>query len=331
MAHDHAFGHPHRAQASDHAHDHTQGHSHSHADSFDHPHHHGHEISDKVSERRIGVAALLTGSFMLVEVAGGVIAGSLALIADAGHMLSDFASLVLAWVGFRIAARPADARRTFGFRRFSVLAAFVNGLALFAVAGWIVVEAAMRLGSPHPILAGPMLAIACAGLVVNLIAFAVLHGADRDNLNVRGALLHVIGDLLGSLAAIVAALVIMATGWTAADPILSVLVAVILLRSAWSLTKDAGHILLEGAPRGLDVEAVAADLAAHVPGVLDIHHAHAWSLDERQPLMTLHARIAEGASGPDIVVALKTRLAQKHGVHHATIEIETEACASPGC
>lgn len=268
---------------------------------------------------------------MLVEVGGGIIAGSLALIADAGHMLSDFASLVLAWVGFRIARRPADTRRTFGFRRFSVLAAFVNGLALFAVAGWIVIEAALRIGDPHAVLAGPMLAIACVGLVVNIIAFAMLHGADRENLNVRGALLHVIGDLLGSMAAIVAALVIMATGWNAADPLLSILVAVILLRSAWSLTRDAGHILLEGAPRGLDVKAVAADLAAHVEGVLDIHHAHAWSLDEREPLMTLHARIAEGASGPDIVRTLKARLAERHGVRHATIEIETEACASRGC
>lgn len=268
---------------------------------------------------------------MVVEVAGGIIAGSLALIADAGHMLSDFASLALAWVGFRIASRPADGRRTYGFRRFSVLAAFVNGLALFAVAAWIVIEAAMRVGSPHAVLAGPMLAIACAGLVVNIIAFAVLHGADRDNLNVRGALLHVVGDLLGSLAAILAALIIMATGWTAADPILSVFVALILLRSAWSLTAQSGHILLEGAPRGLDVETVSADLAAHVEGVLDIHHAHAWSLDERQPLMTLHARIADGASGPDIVKALKARLAERHGVRHATIEIEFDACASQDC
>ena len=140
-------------------------------------------------------AALITGGFMMVEVVGGLFAGSLALIADAGHMLSDFASLLLAWIGFRIARRPADVRRTFGFSRFSVLAAFVNGLALFAIAGWIVYEAVMRLNAPRDVLAGTMLWVAAGGFVANLMSFAILHGADRDNLNVRGALLHVAGDL----------------------------------------------------------------------------------------------------------------------------------------
>jgi len=173
-----------------------------------------------------------------------------------------------------------------------------------------------------------MLWIASIGLVVNIVSFAVLHGADRDNLNVRGALLHVAGDLFGSLAAIVAALIIMTTGWTAADPILSVLVALIILRSAWSLVSESGHILLEGAPRNVDVDAVSKDIAAHVPGVLDIHHAHAWSLDEKQSLMTLHARIADGVSGPAIVALIKTRLHDVHRVDHATVEIELEDCGA---
>jgi cobalt-zinc-cadmium efflux system protein len=315
MAHDHAHA------AHDHHHGPASGHG-------AHDHSHGHAHSHDASATRVSLAALLIGGFMFVELAGGLLAGSLALLADAGHMLSDFASLTLAFVGFRIARRPADARRTFGFRRFSVLAAFVNGLALFAVAAWITIEAILRLNRPHDVLAGPMLWIAGVGLAVNVAAFLVLHGADRDNLNVRGALLHVIGDLLGSVAAIAAALIIMTTGWTAADPILSVLVALIILRSAWTLVSESGHILLEGAPRRIDIEAVKADLAAHVDGVLDIHHAHAWSLDETQSLMTLHAHIRETADGPAIVARIKQRLRDIHAIDHATVEIEHENCGA---
>src|SRR5262245_58482746 len=225
MAHDHA----HTADSHDHAHDHD--------------HHHG---GDERNESRIAIAAVLTGGFMGVELAGGIIAGSLALIADAGHMLSDFASLALAWVGFRMARRPADARRTYGFRRFPVLAAFVNGIALFATVAWIIFEAVQRLMTPHAIEPVTMLWVAAAGLAVNIASFAVLHGADRDHLNVRGAIVHVLGDMLGSVAAIAAALVIMATGWVQADPILSIVVALIILRTAWSVTSDSTHILLEG-------------------------------------------------------------------------------------
>ncbi len=264
---------------------------------------------------------------MGVELVGGLLAGSLALIADAGHMLSDFGSLALAWIGFRMARRPADARRTFGFRRFPVLAAFVNGLTLFAIAVWIVVEAIGRLMTPHPIEPNLMLWVAAGGLAVNVASFAVLHGADRNNLNVRGALLHVAGDLLGSLAAIVAAIVIMATGWVQADPILSMLVALIILRSAWMLTRESAHILLEGAPDDLDIDAVTHDLADAVEGVVDIHHAHLWSLDGRRSMMTLHARVAAEASGPSVVARIKARLLEKHGIGHATIEIEVGDCA----
>jgi len=316
MAHDHS----HAAARQTGGHAHEQGHV--------HDHHHG---GDERNEARIGIAALLTGSFMGVELVGGILAGSLALIADAGHMLSDFGSLALAWIGFRMARRPADSRRTYGFRRFPVLAAFVNGITLFAIAIWIVVEAVQRLMAPHEIQSGLMLWIATAGLLVNIAAFAVLHGADRDNLNVRGALLHVAGDLLGSVAAIAAALIIMGTGWVAADPILSVVVALIILRSAWGLTAESGHILLEGAPRHLDLDAVMDDLSAHVAGVLDIHHAHLWSLDGRRSMITLHARIATGASGPDVVNRIKQRLRETHSVGHATVEIEEDDCASGDC
>lgn len=277
------------------------------------------------------MAAILTGAFMLAEVAGGILAGSLALLADAGHMLSDFASLLLAWVGFRIAARPADSRRTYGFARFSVLAAFTNGVTLAAIAIWILVEAAQRLLEPHEVMSGLMLWVATGGLVVNIAAFAILHGADRENLNVRGALAHVAGDLLGSVAAIAAALIIMTTGWTVADPLLSALVACILLRSAWVVTRDAGHILLEGAPANFEVGKVSADLASHVDGVLDIHHAHAWSLDGQRPMVTLHARVADSADAAAVTRAIKARLQARHGVDHATVEIEQGECPGHAC
>lgn len=315
------------------AHD-RSGHAHAHGDARGHAHPHSHDDhrhgGDARNESRIAIAAVLTGGFMGVELAGGIIAGSLALIADAGHMLSDFASLALAWVGFRMARRPADSRRTFGFRRFPVLAAFVNGIALFAISAWILVEAAQRLMTPHEIQPMTMLWVAAAGLAVNLASFAVLHGADHNNLNVRGALLHVASDLLGSLAAIVAAIIIMTTGWVAADPVLSVLVALLILRSAWSVTSQSAHILLEGAPRHVDLDTVTDDLADSVEGVADIHHAHLWSLDGQRTMMTLHARITAEASGPNVVQRVKQRLRDKHGIGHATVEIEGEDCAGAG-
>lgn len=320
MAHDHAHAHGEHGHAHDHGHAHAHGHA--------HDHHHG---GDEKNEIRIGIAALLTGGFMGVELAGGLIAGSLALIADAGHMLSDFGSLALAWIGFRMARRPPTSLRTFGFRRFPVLAAFVNGLTLFAIVVWIAAEAVMRLMNPHAVEPGLMMWVAVAGLMVNIASFAVLHGADRDNLNVRGALLHVAGDMFGSVAAIAAAIIIMYTGWVQADPILSLLVSLIILRSAWALTFESAHILLEGAPRHVDRDVVARDLTDNVEGVIDIHHAHLWSLDGRRSMMTMHARIRDDASGPNVVTRIKARLHEKYAIDHATIEIEGEDCADADC
>ena len=271
--------------------------------------------------RAVGLAALLTGAFMLVEVAGGVISGSLALIADAGHMLTDFAALLLAWLAFRVARRPADPRRTYGFDRLSVLAAFGNGVALFAIAIWITVEAVQRLAAPHEIASGLMLAIAAAGLVVNLITFRILSGGDRANLNMRAALLHVLGDLLGSVAAIVAALTIRWTGWTPADPLLSVLVAVLILRSAWAVVRDSGHILLEGAPADFDAKAVAADICAEIPEVVELRHLHAWSITQERPMVTLEAVLRPGADPETTRLRIKSRLGERFGFDHATVEM----------
>ncbi|HXG78132.1 MAG TPA: cation diffusion facilitator family transporter [Methyloceanibacter sp.] len=297
-----------------------------------HDHSHGRSAGEVQAnnERRMGLAALLTGGFMLAEIAGGIIAGSLALLADAGHMLTDFAALALAWFGFRLSRRPADWKRTYGFDRFQVLVAFANGLALFAIAAWIVYEAIERLMARPEVSGGIMVAIAGLGLLVNVFAFALLQGADRENLNVRGAAVHVLGDLFGSVAALGAGAVILATGWTPIDPLLSIIVAAIIVRSGWQVVADAGHILLEGAPGELDTRDIAPDLVAHVKGVEEVHHVHVWSITQNRRMVTLHALIGESEDSDRAVRNIKARLKERFGLDHATIEIERGACADAG-
>jgi cobalt-zinc-cadmium efflux system protein len=301
---------------------------HAHAPHVHDEHHHQHHHSH-VNERSVALAAALTGTFMIAEIVGGALAGSLALLADAGHMLTDFASLALAWLGFRLARRPADWRRTYGFDRFSVLVAFVNGMALFAIAAWITVEALHRIREPLAVEGGLMLWIAGAGLAVNVLVFWILRSGDEHNLNVRAAVLHVIGDLLGSVAAVVASVVILLTGWTPIDPLLSMLVALIILRSAWRVVADSGHILLEGSPPGFDARAVQDDIRAALPFVIDVHHVHAWSISEERPMVTLHANVAQNTDSALAVREIKRMLAQHFQITHATIEIEYGACGDP--
>jgi len=284
------------------------------------------EKADAGNERRVFLAMLLTGSFMVAEAIGGIVSGSLALLADAGHMLTDAASLALAWAAFRIARRPHDARRTYGYHRFQVLAAFVNGVALIAIVGWIAIEAVRRLLEPVKVLGGLMLTIAVLGLLVNVAAFAILHGGDRENLNLQGAALHVLGDLLGSIAAIVAALVILWTAWMPIDPLLSILVALLILRSAWFVVRRSAHILLEGTPDWLDIEELRAELTAAVPEVQDVHHVHAWMLTSERPLMTLHAGVREGANQHEVLLAIGRFLEHRFGIGHATIQLEPSGC-----
>ena len=289
--------------------------------------HGGHLDRHANNERRLLIAASLTGAFMVVEIVGGLVAGSLALLADAGHMLTDFASLALAWYAFRLSRRPADTHRTYGFERMQVLVAFGNGLALFAIVLWILVEAVHRLLEPVPVLGGTMFLVAAVGLALNAGMFFVLHGADRDNLNVRGAMVHVIGDLLGSIGVVGAALIIVAPGWSPADPLISVVVAALILRSGWHVVRDSAHVLLEGVPLGFSVAAVEQDLEGHVDAVEDIHHVHAWSITDERPMVTLHARIREDADAEAAVVAIKKRLAERFGIAHATVETERGGCA----
>ena len=295
------------------------GHSHSHGSAQSCPH------SGARNRFRVGIAAVLTGLFMLAEVAGGLISGSLALLADAGHMLTDFAALAMAWGAFTIARRPANWKHTFGYDRFSILVAFVNGLTLFAIAVWILIEGVRRFISPGEILAGPMLWIAVAGLAVNILVFWILLGADQENLNIRGAVLHVLGDLLGSVAAIVAALVIMRTGWMPIDPLLSLLVAALILKSAWRLIKDSAHILLEGAPDGIDSRLIREDLLAHVEDLVEVKHIHAWSITNDRPMMTLEAVVKPEASLETVSKAVKSRLGTAFNVYHATVDLSRDS------
>ncbi|MDO6462013.1 cation diffusion facilitator family transporter [Granulosicoccaceae sp. 1_MG-2023] len=298
-------------------------------------HHHAHDHShshlsplrgaspEQLAKRRraLGIAVWLTGGFMLAEIAGGLISGSLALLADAGHMLTDTASLLLARIAIGLAARPADPRRTYGFDRISVLAAFVNGLALFVIAAWIVVEAWHRLSEPAPVTGGLMFWVAVGGLVVNIISFKVLSAAGGENLNVRAAALHVLGDLLGSLAAIIAAIIIMLSGWTPIDPLLSVLVALLILRSAYAVVRESANILLEGAPPHVDGDGIAADLESQVAGVLSARHVHVWMISEERPMATLEVSVKPASDRDAILQAVKQRLREHWSIDHATVEV----------
>lgn len=293
-----------------------------------HDHAHGH--GGATDKRRVMITACLTGGFMIAEALGGILTNSLALLADAGHMLTDTLALGLAWYAFHLAERPATARMSYGFGRVKTLVAYTNGIAIFVIAIWIVYEAWQRFQQPPQVLGAPMLVVATLGLLVNMAGFLILHGGDRESLNMRGAILHVLGDLLGSVAAIAAALVILATGWYPIDPILSVLVAVIILSTAWRLMREAAHLLLEGTPETLDRDAIAADLTANIPGLRNVHHVHLWSLDGSKHMATLHARLDQGTDAHVAVSAIRARLASEHGVDHATVETELRDCAGRG-
>ena len=286
-----------------------------------HDHHSG-------NMRRVVIALILTGTFMVVEVIGGIISGSLALLADAGHMLTDTMALALAAVAFQVSKKPADTKRSYGYQRFQILAAFVNGLSLLLIVGWILYEAIDRFRHPTEVLGNTMLLVAAIGLVVNIIAFLVLHSGDRDNLNIRGAAIHVAGDLLGSIAAIIAALVIIRTGWTPIDPILSIAVALLIMRSAWLLVKRSAHVLLEGAPDWLDLDAMQGKIVSKVPTVTGIHHVHVWGLTPQDLMLTMHVRLSGAPSNPtDCIRHIKAVLKEEYGIGHTTVEIETEDCA----
>lgn len=305
----------------------THSHSH-HGHGHDHGHDHSHvPVVTKDNERKILISFLIIFSFMFVEAVGVYVSGSLALLADAGHMLTDAVALGLAYVAFRLGRRAADGQRSFGYARSEVVAGFVNALTLFGIVAWILYEAIARFQEPQPVLAGSMFVVALMGMLVNLFVLWLLTRGDSEHVNVKGAVLHVMGDLLGSLGAVVAAVVIWYTGWTPIDPILSVFVSLLILRSAWSLLKNTLHILLEGAPADVDAGQISEHLRTIVPGVRNVSHIHLWSLTSGRALATLQVQPLDGFDVRGVVAQVEQELKTKFNIEHPTIGINWEGDA----
>jgi cobalt-zinc-cadmium efflux system protein len=282
------------------------------------------------SGRRLILALIILGSFTLVEAIGGYLANSIALLAEAAHMLGDSASLVLAVIAVRAARLPADERRTYGHRRYQPLAAFVNGQLLLLLTAWVVYEAIVRLMHVPAVRGALMLGIAVIGGVANLAALLALSGGS--SLNERGARAHLLSDLLGSAAACTAAIIVLLTGWTVADPLLSLVVSALILRSAWIITRASADVLLEAVPAGFEVKHVEAELLGSVPGLVGIHHVHVWSMTGERPTVTLHANLAPGTAHAAAIAAIHARLEERLSVEHTTVQIEEEgACGTPDC
>lgn len=297
----------------------------------EHGHAHGeHSHARDASGRRLLIALAILGSFTVVEAVGGYFANSIALLAEAAHMLADSASLVVALVAVRWGRRPPDERRTYGHRRYQPLAAFMNGQALLLLTAWVVYAAIRRLMHLPQVNGAWMLGIAIIGGIANLAAFLALSGAR--SLNERGARAHVLSDLLGSGAATVAALLILLEGWKVVDPLLSLLVSALIFRSAWALTRESANVLLQSVPQGFDVKHIEAELIGHVPGVVEVHHVHVWSMTGERPTITLHACLAPGSQGYGVPKLIHERLRDRLHVEHTTVQIEElDACDTPMC
>lgn len=286
---------------------------------------HSHGTATGAHRSRLLTALLITLTVMGAEVIGGLISGSLALLADAAHMLTDAAGVGLALLAAWFASRPATPERTFGYQRSEVLAAVVNALLLFGVAGFVLVEAVRRFTSPPEVATGLMLGVAVVGLVANTISLLVLRGGQQESLNVRGAYLEVLGDLLGSAAVIVAAIVIALTGYTQADPIASALIGLMILPRTWGLLREAVDVLLEATPRGVDLTQVRQHLL-DTPGVIDAHDLHAWTITSGLPVLSVHVVVAQDVladgGGGRVLDSLGACLAGHFDVEHCTFQLE---------
>ena len=307
--HDHA-GHDHAGHdraGHDHAgHDHSGGH---------------HDHAAHASRRALGIALAITASFLIVEAVAGILTGSLALLADAGHMLSDALALGASLFVAGIARRPRTARNTYGFRRAEVLAALFNAALLAFSVLEILHESVGRLADPPDVAGGSMLAVASAGLVANLVAAWILHRDGGDSMNVRGALLHVMGDALGSIAAIVAGVLLLAFGWRLADPIASLAISLLLIWGIWHLLREASVVLMESAPEGMDAGEVQRTIE-RIPGVASVHDVHLWSVVRGTPILTAHVVLEPGAHGTDVAHRVGVAVQKEHRIEHATIQPE---------
>jgi cobalt-zinc-cadmium efflux system protein len=281
------------------------------------------------SERRLVVVMAMTALYMLAEVAGGFLTGSLALLADSGHLLGDVLGLAMAVAAIRFARRPATADKTYGFYRAEILAALVNSIALLAVAVWILYAAWQCLSAPSgQVEAMPMLVVACGGLVVTLVGVALLHGGAQESLNVRGAFLEVLGDLLGSIGTIFAAVIILVSGWTAADSIVSALIGLFIVPRAWGLLRSVIDVLLESTPHHLDMREIEAAMRA-LPGVESVHDLHIWQITSGFDAMSGHVR-ANGRPSDDVLHDLRTMLHDRFGIEHLTLQVEAANHADDG-
>ncbi len=270
------------------------------------------------------LAAIITASYMMVEIIGGLWVNSIALVADGVHMMTDAMALGIAWWGYHIAQKPANERMTFGYQRFQILTAFINGFTLLLIVGGIVIMAVMRFIEPQEVMGKEMFVIALIGLLNNLIVFWILHSGDQHNMNMRGATLHFLGDTLGSVAVIGGAILIYYTGWMPIDPILSLLIAVIIGVGAYRLSRESAHILLEGVPAGYEIQAIKTDLEKHFTFLTCVHHIHLWAIAEEQVMMTLHAKTDLQHINDETLSEVKQYLFDTHKVHHVTLQLETE-------
>jgi cobalt-zinc-cadmium efflux system protein len=271
--------------------------------------------------RALALALAITASFTVVEVVGGVLTGSLAVLADAVHMLSDNVALALALVALWLAAKPTTPERTYGYKRAEVLAALANGVALVALAIWIFVEAIRRLESPEDVLGGWMLVIALVGIAVNLSAGAILYRAREGSLNVEAAFRHVLADLLGSFGIGVAAVIILTTGWLGADALVGILIGILVLASSWSILRDATRILLEAAPKGIEAGSVGRRLAA-APGVVEVHDLHVWTITSGFPALSAHVLVGREEDCHQRRRELELLLREEFGIAHTTLQVD---------
>jgi cobalt-zinc-cadmium efflux system protein len=284
-------------------------------------HDHGSAGAGGSRRRALALALGITAAYTVAEVVGGLLADSLALLADAGHMLSDNVALGLALFAIWLAAKPPTPERTFGYKRAEILAALVNGAALVAIALWIFVEAVRRLEEPPDVLGGLMLVVALIGLVVNAAAGLVLWRGKNESLNVGAAFRHVLADLLGSVGVIVAAVVILLTGWTRADAVISLLIGLLILVSAWTILRDSTRILLEATPKGIDAGDVARVMAQH-PGVTDVHDLHVWEVTSGFPALSAHVLVLPGADCHQIRRELERSLTERFAIEHTTLQVD---------
>jgi len=285
-----------------------------------HEHGHGHGGSRRGGTGRLAATLALAGGYLVVEVVGGVVSGSLALLADAGHMLSDVAALTLSLVAMRVARRPPTARRTYGFHRAEILAALANGAALVAIAALIVREAVERFHQPPEVRAGLLLGVAAGGLAVNLVSLALLHRDRAASLNLRGAWLHVLTDALGSVHAIAAGALIAAFGWRWADPVASLLIALLVAYSAWGLVRESISVLMESVPHHIDLDALGAAIRT-ADGVAGVHDLHVWTITSGFVALSAHVQ-ALPAEAPRVLEEVRAMIAERFGIAHSTIQIE---------